>query len=612
MAGLENIKTIAGLAIPGNDDIRKTWFGSLMGQATVAVLLIVAYLSAIGLVYAEFGAALAELQDLHPLIFYISIGAPLLLVLIFSTIPTILRASRERKLYPLSTKSTDQSSSYYQLHPYEAADRDRFHRPDNALETALQWLETTENAVLYLSGASGAGKSSLVAAGLIPTLTDRGWRTTLVRGMGTPLTGLTTAVAEVYAEVFGTPPATNTPAQMLTDISATLQQTNQPPLLIILDQFEEYLILEGGEAKADYAAFLTEVATTPLPHIHILHVFRADYGPLIFKENLPDNIPHKSGFEIAPFDRRGAEAFLNNGPQQLDQRGYAALFAGLDRIEDTRGMYRPITLNMIGYVLARHGEVLTTDPSRLIETYLIEAITKGTSRDFATPILQAMITREGTKEARTEAQIASLTNIEPWRIKATLIDLARDGLVREMGGEVDGQTDGQSVENMWEVAHDFLARQIGQLVGRLRKPWINRNALPALAVGAVGWTAAVIIALPAWEQRLELRAFDIIQKAGFSRLPDTATGRGFKIQGRGSDEALKTFAEAAKRLNLSTLDLSFADGITDLSPLKGAPLTNLDLSDADGITDLSPLKDIIGLKIRGASNALMQTLNGGD
>ena len=61
-------------------------------------------------------------------------------------------------------------------------------------EEARKALGDTPDTVLYLSGASGTGKSSLVAAGLTPALTAKGWTVLPVRGMGAPLASLTDAL----------------------------------------------------------------------------------------------------------------------------------------------------------------------------------------------------------------------------------------------------------------------------------------------------------------------------------------------------------------------------------------------------------------------------------
>jgi hypothetical protein len=73
------------------------------------------------------------------------------------------------------------------------------------------------------------------------------------------------------------------------------------------------------------------------------------------------------------------------------------LFRGLDRIEDAPGMYRLITLNMVGLVLERMGRRLLGDPGRLIQSYLTACLTSGETRDFAPHLLAHMITEAGTR-----------------------------------------------------------------------------------------------------------------------------------------------------------------------------------------------------------------------
>src|SRR5262249_58061688 len=69
-----------------------------------------------------------------------------------------------------------------------------------------------------------------------------------------------------------------------------------------------------------------------------------------------------------------------------------------------------------------------------------------------------------------------------------LADLARHGLVRRL----------EAVTVVWEVAHDFLARIIGQLIGRL-KPSILQRTRPLVApIVLLGWVALATLALPYW------------------------------------------------------------------------------------------------------------------
>ena len=53
------------------------------------------------------------------------------------------------------------------------------------------------------------------------------------------------------------------------------------------------------------------------------------------------------------------------------------MFGGLDRIKGVPGLYRQITLNMVGLFLERKGDQLTRDPDRLIQGYLESCLREG-------------------------------------------------------------------------------------------------------------------------------------------------------------------------------------------------------------------------------------------
>lgn len=101
--------------------------------------------------------------------------------------------------------------------------RDAFHRPDGALERALAWLGQARSPVLYLSGASGAGKTSLLAAGIAPALREARWSVVMVRGMAAPLASLTDAL-RASSELYRKPPAQEAEALDLLRLAAEERQ----------------------------------------------------------------------------------------------------------------------------------------------------------------------------------------------------------------------------------------------------------------------------------------------------------------------------------------------------------------------------------------------------
>ena len=586
LSALIDLLTKSGPSGKHADTIKQTWWGTAIGQATVAVGLLLAYasivLASIKLLY---GPQFQLLYKEQPLILFLALIVPVLIIGIFFSLPAYQRARRERKIRPLAESSTPPKPGYFRLQPYEVEDAADFKRPDRAIEECLGWLERTKHSVLYLSGASGVGKSSLVNAALIPKMTQNDWSIHTLRGRGQPLAELTAFLAENPDLSGSNIIDSRDPILTLETIDKYRTEYGAKPTLIVLDQFEEYLILDGSEEASEYAGFLKDFAQKPFTHIKLLHVFREDYRTLLFKQSLPDYIVRQSGFDLAPFNRREAEEFLRGGPRRLVS-GYDELFQGLDKIEN-KGLYRPITLNMVGFVLEREGSMLSREPAKLMEHYLKDCITCDNAQDMIKPVLNAMITSSGTKQVRMVEDIAKVTGLPEWQIKGTLVSLREDGLVRPLSG---GQ---------WEVSHDFLARLMSSFIGTVKRPFSQRTRTTALTLG-LGWIVAMAMAIPLWSGELkqkvqanEIEMLRQIRSLGFRKSEGSTNGWNVRLENRNfTNSQFDTFIRLIQNYRVTELDLSGVKGITDLSPLTNMPLKRLDLSFVEGINDLTPLKNM--------------------
>jgi hypothetical protein len=150
--------------------------------------------------------------------------------------------------------------------------------------------------------------------------------------------------------------------------------------------------------------------------MRLLLVYRSDYRALIFKLALPQPIFGRNWQEIAPYSRGEATEFLQGGGRRFPEGALEDLFRALDRVEEARGIYRLVTLNMVGLILERMGQRIDEDPGRLIQRYLLECLNSGEGHEFARPLLEHMITDAGTKEPRTEAALVALTGLERWQV----------------------------------------------------------------------------------------------------------------------------------------------------------------------------------------------------
>jgi hypothetical protein len=580
----ETTDAITAMALPEHkEQFGRTFFGSLLGQSLVLLGMIIAYVAAIIFIYQAYGEKLDSLRELAGnWLFWGFLLAPLAFILFFSFIPTSLRGWRERRLKRLVMTRGERQPGQFRLHPYGAQDEGIYVRPDGADKRALAWLQETDRSLLYLFGASGAGKSSLLAASVLPKLEAARWECIALRVDHDPETQLRQALLGM-PKLFGEPPSSKAGLkELFAKASKERQRKKAGPLLLVIDQFEEFLILNDEAARAPVIALLHDLDKTPLPALRLLCVFRSDYRELLFKLGLPRYIPGENSFELAPFLRSEAEGLLSRSGHVLSPEGYKSLFAGLDRIEEARGLYRPITLNMVGLVLERMNGRIDGDPERLIERYLRNCLAQGQSRDFSRGVLGKMITESGTKEPREVATLASLTRFEPWQVESTLTDLEGFGLVRALDGK----------RSRWEVSHDFLARQIGILLGRMRLAWVRRAAPLALAIAASVWGAGLFVTLDYLPRIREDRALNELRSLGFVQLASMSGKKiGLARPSELVDAKFQEFSAPARMVNdFVELDLSYAVNITSLEPLRGLSLTSINLSGVGNITSIEPLQ----------------------
>jgi hypothetical protein len=106
------------------------------------------------------------------------------------------------------------------------------------------------------------------------------------------------------------PPADLPLLDLLRRAAETRAKRSAHPLLIVVDQFEEFLILHKPEERAGLTALLHALATEPVAGLRLLLVFRSDYRPLVFKLGLPPPVAYANWQELAPYNRGEAEAFL--------------------------------------------------------------------------------------------------------------------------------------------------------------------------------------------------------------------------------------------------------------------------------------------------------------
>ena len=292
-------------------EFERSWLSSLLGQAVVMLGLFVAYVAALVALYELSPDVLDGLRsEVGDTIYYASAAVPLVVILLFSTLPTALRARRQYRLRRQNFAWRADVDELFRLYPYGADSRAEYQRPGGEDDRAANWLNATQHSVNYLCGPSGVGKTSLVQASLVPRLENAGWRCAVARVDTDPADRIRQAVLSVYDLLHGGEVETPPLADLLEAVSQRIGQSCEPPLLIVIDQFEEFLI-RNDTTDHPFANILRELADSPLEGIRLLLVFRSDYRELLFKLNLPRFRPMENAFELGPFRREKRRAFCN-------------------------------------------------------------------------------------------------------------------------------------------------------------------------------------------------------------------------------------------------------------------------------------------------------------
>ena len=482
-----------------------------------------------------------------------------------------------RRAVELAIKPALVPEDYFRIGPYFDSEWDHanFARPDQAHKRVREWLRQSSSVPLYLTGDSGSGKTSLLNAFVIPVFRKDGWTVTAVRIGQDAEAALNDALATPRRQSIGT-------TREL--IEAAVRRCHDR-LLIVLDQFEEFLILGTPEQQSVLAATLADLNKRPIKGLKVLLVVRSDYQTALEEVGLPRLLQGENFIQIGRFREEAARTFFRNSKLDLRDEPLDRLLKSAAELDDTPGMIRPITLNVLGYVLRQRGGAVASslDAGTLVRGYIAQAVENPAIRVWAPPVLEGLLTEQGTKRPRRETELAADAKLRTAEVRAVLHALAGAALARPL----------EATQGVWEFSHDFVARAVSRYLGRRRVALLRRAGAYAaptlLALGVVtGLAAFEWHRLASGQIRAELADWAMYIESRKDGLRATSWG-GFEA------EKLAVIAPLLRRLSVAELDLSRTK-VANLEPLKGlTALHRLSFSNTQ-VADLEPLKGLTALQ----------------
>ncbi|MEL6193719.1 MAG: leucine-rich repeat domain-containing protein, partial [Bacteroidota bacterium] len=459
---------------------------------------------------------------------------------------------------------------YFRLTPYEAKDASQYTRIDGTHERVLGWLQEEKHPILYLSGESGTGKSSLLNGYVIPNLPD--YKVIPIRGYTNPVKALTQALREESAKK-------GSSRKMLEEVVAK----HKGKCLLVFDQFEEFLILREEEEQDELEALFQSLSADPIPNLTVLLVFRSDYLAELLKLNIPELEPNHNWEIVGAFGTRESRKFLEDSGMQLGEGIIKDILGEAESLEGKPGLIRPIILNMYGMILSKYAGELPKGVSSdsLLKNYLEECIDISNFRENARDIIKELISKKGTKQPRSVEELHQLTNINEGVLKGFLLELAPKGIVRRV--DVGKQ--------VWEISHDFLALLLHRSMFTWKLPLYSRVAKWATPVLILAWIGIMFYVWPTWRNG---QTINQLREMGF-RVSEIEE-RKYSVRSLVpvNDSIFRKVLPVLGKLSVSELDFmgSQIDSLPDLTTLPYLDSLNLGRNRIQDISAISQLPQL--------------------
>ena len=366
---------------------------------------------------------------------------------------------------PPAAPQKQHTSPYKFLDYYNPEDADIFCGRDREIRLIEQKFHNTR--LLVLHGESGAGKTSLIRAGLMPRLSPEVFVPVYVRVLQNPL-------GEIRRELLrqlGMAEAAQ-PDMPLMDVLSIVTERVSKTVIIVFDQFEEFFLRFDEDVRRRAIAELAACLTAARLDVKFLFAIRSDYFALLaeFEDALPQIFTHQIHLERLT-EAQAVEAVIKPAERlgiQVDAPMVQIKL--LPELGANDGGIEPPLLQIVCDALYQHAQrdgrsvvdlrdyEAVGDVTGALGNYLNEKLRQfGKNQAVARAALKALVTAEGTKRASFVPELCSRINSAG--VSMTEHDLQEAYLKKFVSyrlvrvDEVEGAA-------RYELSHDYLARQI--------------------------------------------------------------------------------------------------------------------------------------------------------
>jgi energy-coupling factor transporter ATP-binding protein EcfA2 len=343
-----------------------------------------------------------------------------------------------------------------------SADRRHLYGRDEKIRELLGRIDA--NQITLLLGNSGSGKTSLIHAGLLPTAIGANWFPIYTRPLGLPRSDV---VSGLLASVFEGPHSYR--GALLTPVEQAAAAVAPQRLLLIVDQFEDILTAREEEEAEGLVGDLRTIRYLGDRRIRVLVSYRADLEARLgrFWQLISGSPEGLARVYVAGISSDEAWKSIESACRdlriklELSETETAQIRKDLESFSATHGedaVYPPYVQMFIDHIWRKTGNRSGT---YRFEDYVtagaMEGVTAGylkrqlafahDTKGYLKSALVSLVRSYGVKAQKSLAEIATDMGLVQKECEVVLEKLIDLRLVRH-------------VTNLYEVAHDFLAREI--------------------------------------------------------------------------------------------------------------------------------------------------------
>ncbi len=352
-------------------------------------------------------------------------------------------------------------SPYRGLLEYRLNDADIFMGRDQAIRELLQHLNSSTLTVLH--SESGAGKTSLLQAGIAPRLIEQGH-------------------LPVYLRPYDTDPALRIKREFLSDPSLApllmtaplrdfLRQVTQvigspAQLYLLLDQFEEFFTRQDEAPRTEFIRELAECLDDTSLNVRWVVALRSEYFGQLASFRPRIRHPFGNDYRLNRFTRDEARIVI---ARPIEQRGLKFEDGLIDRLLDDLSQegIAPAQIQLVCTTL--YDELKPDDQIISSALYQREGGAAGILRGHlervlrrmpaheqyvARRLLESLISSEQQRTIRTYAEL--IDELSAQNVPSQTLDVVLNQLIDSRLLKVDETPDGPT----YELAHDYLLREI--------------------------------------------------------------------------------------------------------------------------------------------------------